>query len=80
MDKLEFYQKLAEILDIEEVKPESVLSEFDQWDSLAVLSVLAMTDARYGVTIRPHEIRSVVTAADLANLVEEKQKQVAVKA
>jgi len=79
MDKPEFYQRLAEILDIEEVRPESVLSEFEQWDSLAVLSALAMADARYGVTIRADEIRSVVTAADLANLVEEKEKRKAAK-
>ena len=74
MDKLEFYQKLAEILEIEEVKPESVLKDFDAWDSLAVLSVLAMTDSKYGVSIKTEEIYSVVTAADVANLVEAKQK------
>jgi len=79
MDKVEFCQKLAEILDIEEVKLEDVLNEFEQWDSLAVLSALAMADAKYGVTIRADEIRSVVTAGDLANLVEEKQKQLALK-
>lgn len=74
MDKNEFYQRLAEILDVEEVKPENVLKDFDVWDSLAVLSVLAMTDAKYGVSVKAEEIRSVVTASDLANLVEAKQK------
>ena len=74
MDKQEFYQRLAEILDVEEVKPESVLKDFEVWDSLAVLSVLAMTDAKYGVSVKAEEIRSVVTAADLANLVEAKKK------
>ena len=63
-----------EILDIEEVKPENVLKDFEVWDSLAVLSVLAMTDAKYGVSVKAEEIRSVVTAADLANLVEAKRK------
>jgi acyl carrier protein len=74
MDKLEFYKKLAEILDLEEVKPENILKDFDGWDSLAVLSVLAMADSKYGVSIRAEEIRSVVTAMDLANLIEAKQK------
>ena len=74
MDKLEFYQRLAEILDVEEVKPENVLRDFEQWDSLAILSVLAMADSKYGVTIRAEEIRQVATAADLATLVETKQK------
>ena len=74
MNNVEFCQKLAEILDIEEVKPENVLKEFDEWDSLAVLSVLAMADSKYGVTVKAEEIRSVVTAGDLANLVAAKQK------
>jgi len=74
MDKTEFYQRLAEILDIEDIKPENVLKEYDQWDSLAILSVLAMADSKYGVTIRADEIRQVVTAADLAALVEAKRK------
>jgi len=74
MDKPEFYQRLAEILDVEEVKPENVLKDFDGWDSLAILSVLAMTDAKYGVSIKAEEIRSVVSVQDLANLVEAKQK------
>ena len=75
MNTLEFCQRLAEILDIEEVKPENVLRGFEQWDSLAVLSVLAMADSKYGVTIRADEIRLVVTAAELAKLVEGKLKQ-----
>ena len=74
MDKLEFYERLAEILDLEEVKPGNVLKDFDGWDSLAMLSVLAMADSKYGVSIKAEEIRSVVTAADLANLIEAKQK------
>jgi acyl carrier protein len=74
MNKAEFYQRLAEILDVDKLQPESVLRDFDEWDSLAVLSVLALADSKYGVTIRAEEIRSVVTAAELADLVEAKQK------
>jgi acyl carrier protein len=74
MNKPEFYQRLAEIIDVDELQPECVLRDFDEWDSLAVLSVLALADSKYGVTIRAEEIRSVVTAADLADLVEAKQK------
>jgi len=74
MNKPEFYQRLAEILDAEEVSPENALRDFDGWDSLAVLSVLAMADAKYGVSIKADEIRAVVTAGDLAKLVESKVK------
>jgi acyl carrier protein len=74
MDKIIFYEQLAKILDLEEVKPENVLIDFEAWDSLSVLSVLAMADAKYGASIKAEEIRSVVTAADLSDLVASKQK------
>ena len=74
MDKPEFYQRLAAILDIEEVKAEDVLKDYEQWDSLAILSVLAMADSKYGVTIKAEEIRSAVTVENLATLVEAKKK------
>ena len=74
MEKPEFYQRLAEILDVEEVKPEDTLKDFEGWDSLAVLSVLAMADSKYGVAIKADEIRSVITAENLASLVESKLK------
>jgi acyl carrier protein len=74
MDKNKFYEQLAKILDIEEVKPEDVLKDFEAWDSLAILSVLAMADSTYGVSIKAEEIRSVVTAEELTNLVEAKKK------
>jgi acyl carrier protein len=74
MDKNKFYEQLAKILDIEEVKPEDVLKDFEAWDSLAILSVLAMSDSTYGVSIKAEEIRSVVTAEELTNLVEAKKK------
>ena len=74
MNKPELYQRLAEILDVEEVKPESVLKDFDGWDSLAVLSVLAMADSKYGLSLKADEVRSAATAANLADLIEAKAK------
>lgn len=74
MNKPEFYQRLAEVLDTEDVKPESALKDYDGWDSLAVLSVLALADSKYGASIKADEIRSVVTVEDLAGLVEAKAK------
>ena len=74
MDKINFCNEMAEILDVESVSVESILGEFEQWDSLAMLSTLAMADAKYGVTIRSVEVRGAVTVGDLADLVEQKHK------
>jgi acyl carrier protein len=74
MDKIKLYEQLAEILDVEQVKQEDVLGDFEAWDSLAILSVLALADSKYGVAIKAEEIRSVVSALDLANLIEAKMQ------
>ena len=74
MDKIKLYEQLAEILDVEQVKAEDVLGDFEAWDSLAILSVLALADSKYGVAIKAEEIRSVVSALDLANLIEAKKQ------
>jgi len=74
MNNEDFYRALTEILDVDAVKAEDILRDFSEWDSLTVLSVLAMADSNYGVTITPEDIRSVVTAGDLATLVDIRQK------
>jgi len=63
----EFYQQLAFILDEPEIKPEAVLADFSEWDSLSILSVIAMLDAQYSVNINGKELRNFKTAGELAN-------------
>jgi acyl carrier protein len=74
MDKIKFYEQMAQILDAEEVKPENILKDFETWDSLAILSVMAMADAKFGVALKAEEMRSVVAAVDLEKLLEAKIK------
>ena len=69
-----FLQKLAEILEVPEVKDSDQLKAFPQWDSLAVLSVIAMLDANYGVNLRAADFATVDSVADLWQLVESKKR------
>lgn len=74
MEKVvEFCEKLAEILEVDEVKPENVLSGFEQWDSLSVLSVIVMADSDYGVTIYAKDIMKLATVEDLFLFIQNKQ-------
>jgi acyl carrier protein len=66
------YARLAEILEVEQLRGEDVLSAFDTWDSLTVLSILAMLDASYGVNLTAAEVRRMATVADLAAAVAER--------
>ena len=69
----DFLQKLAGILEVEVVNEGDDLKAFPSWDSLAVLSVIAMLDSNYGVNLRAADFQTVKTAADLWNLVQSKK-------
>jgi acyl carrier protein len=66
----DIYSQLAEILEVERVNTADVLSEFEYWDSLTVLSILAMLDSKYGINLTAAEIRQMKTAGQLAAALE----------
>jgi acyl carrier protein len=45
------------------------LSSLGNWDSMAVISLMAMADDRCGVTLAPRKINSCKTVDDLVQLV-----------
>lgn len=47
--------------------------EIEEWSSLTALSVIAMVDAEYGVSIKGEEIKKSVTIEDLFNLVRSRK-------
>ena len=61
--------KVAEILEVDEVKPTDILGDFEEWDSLSVLSVIAMVDSDYHVNLTGVEIRDSRTGQGLLDLV-----------
>ena len=65
MNEQDFYGQLADILDADEVKPIDNLRDFEAWDSLAVLSIVAMADSKFGFTLTFPEVKTLVTADDL---------------
>ncbi len=73
MAMTEFLKKIAGILEVENVNDTDELRAFPQWDSLSVLSVIAMLDGSYGVNLRAADFAPVKTAADLWNVVQTKK-------
>jgi acyl carrier protein len=69
----EFLSQIATILEVEQVSATDDLKAFPQWDSLAVLSVIAMLDAKYGVNLRAADLTPVKSAGDLWGLVQAKR-------
>lgn len=69
----DFCDRLAEILDVDAVAEQDVLGDYPAWDSLSVLSVIAMLDAHYRVNVTAMDLKDVGTVADLWNLVQSKR-------
>ena len=58
--------------DPSEIKADTVFKELDDWSSLVALSVIAMVDEEYEITIKGDEIRNSNTVEDLFNAVKAK--------
>jgi acyl carrier protein len=71
MDK--FLEQMAEILEEEQVNLTDNLVDFDAWDSLTQLSIIAWADEAYGATISAAEIREAKTVEGIKKLVENKK-------
>ena len=68
MNKAEFYQNLDELLELGPgtIKGSELLADLEAWDSMAVLSFIAMADEKYGVNIRANRIAECKSVDDLA--------------
>lgn len=49
----------------DQLKPETIFSEIEEWSSLTALSIIAMVDEEYGVTLKGDDIRNALTIQDL---------------
>lgn len=52
----ELKNKLAEILEVEDLDLSKKFEDYEEWDSLSVLSILAMLDADYNIAMKGKEI------------------------
>lgn len=70
----EFYEGLAEILEVEadQLSPEFSLEE-GGWDSLAVVSTIALIDDVYDITVHPNSLSECKTVGDIEKLVAAEQ-------
>ena len=69
----EFLKKMAAVLEVETVQETDVLKSFVAWDSLSVLSAIAMIDSDYSVNLHASEVQVAATAGDLWRMVGSKK-------
>lgn len=71
----EFVELFAEQFDeteASEIQASTVFHELDEYSSLIALSIIAMIDEEFDVTIKGDDMRASVTVEDLYNKVVEK--------
>lgn len=56
---------LCEIFEVDEVKETDNLRDFEMWDSLAGLSIIAMCDAKFGFILPATTLKTLTTVGDL---------------
>jgi len=73
MEINDFIEKFAEQFedtDSSEITAATEFKSLDEWSSLIALSVIAMADEEYDVTLKGDDIRGAVTVEDLYNIVK----------
>ena len=71
-DFIEVFAEQFDETDASEIQADTVFKELDEWSSLIALSVIAMVDEEYDVTIKGDDIRNSNTVEDLFNIVRSK--------
>jgi len=64
---------LADILEVDSVNDMDLLESFDEWDSLARLSLLALIDERFSINLFQPDIENAKTLADIKKIIKSKQ-------
>ena len=66
-------EQMLEIFEVDEITSDTVLRDLELWDSLSVISLLAVLDESYGINIEATELAEVVTVSDLFAFVEQRR-------
>ena len=74
MNMENFDIEIAEILEVDTVKADDQLTSFDCWDSLTILSIIALASENYKITLNAAEVVAAATIGGLKELIQAKIK------
>lgn len=70
---IENFKELFEYEDVSNINEETFFKELEEWNSLSSLSLIAMVDEKYDVTLKGDDIRNADTIEDLFKTVQSRQ-------
>ena len=65
----ELLEKLAEILEVDSVDVNKKFTDYEEWDSLCGLSIIALLDSDYNMSMKNKEILEFPTIGDFCKAV-----------
>lgn len=65
-----FNELISDILEVDSFNSTDTLKSFAAWDSLAILSTIAMANANFGKKLSVNDINAVTTIEELQKLIE----------
>jgi acyl carrier protein len=68
-----FLNQMAEIMEVDSLNLTDELVSFEAWDSLTTLSIIALSDSEYNVSLTNLEIANSITIEGLYKLILSKQ-------
>ena len=69
------FEEMTNIFEVDVINEADVLREYELWDSLSVISLLAFLDEQFGINIEATELVDVVTVADLLSFVNTRRQK-----
>ena len=67
----QFIEQIIDVMDIEEeITADTILENLEEWDSLSIVSFMAMANAAYGKKVVAADVKMAKTVADLYELVK----------
>lgn len=69
---VELFAEQFDETDASEIQASTEFHELDEWSSLIALSLIAMVDEEFEVTLKGDDVKSAVTVEDLYNKVTAK--------
>jgi acyl carrier protein len=67
-----FIKKLEDVFEMQSgsIKPIDNFREYSEWDSLALLSLMAMLDDEYNITISRDDFQKINTVEEMFNYIK----------
>jgi acyl carrier protein len=71
MEKDTFFEELLECMEIEpvDIDEDTVFRELEDFDSMAVMSIVAYADEKFGKTLAAEQLQDMKTVRDLMELI-----------